>query len=62
MATKYYLVSSRTGKKFQIIERDKEAGTVKLKGDIAEWDEPFDMEKFKSQGYKLVKEEEDDAE
>jgi hypothetical protein len=55
MAT-YYLVSSRTGKKFEIIERDKAAGTVKLKGDIAEWDEPFDMEKFKKQGYTLVKE------
>ncbi len=53
---KYFLVSSRTGKKFEIIERDKEAGTVKLKGDIAEWDEPFDMEKFKKQGYTLVKE------
>lgn len=53
---KYFLVSSRTKKRFQIIERDKEAGTVKLKGDIAEWDEPFDMEKFKSQGYTLVKE------
>lgn len=53
---KYFLVSSRTKKKFQIIERDKAAGTVKLKGDIAEWDEPFDMEKFKSQGYTLVKE------
>lgn len=59
---KYFLVSSRTGKKYEIVKRDKEKGTVTLKGDIAAWDEQFDMEKFKSQGYKLVKEEDDDAE
>jgi len=53
---KFYLVSSRTGKKFRILKRDKDAGTVLLKGDIAEFEEPYDMEKFKSQGYTLVKE------
>lgn len=56
---KYYLKSKKTGKRFQIVRRNKVAGTVTLKGDIAEFDEAFDMEKFKTMGYTLEKEDAD---
>lgn len=63
VATKYYFVHNNTGRKFEIVARNKEAGTITLKGAIAEFEEPFDADKFKKQGYTLTKEEvPDDAE
>lgn len=62
MGVKYFLRSNKTGKQFQIIRRDKAKNTVTLKGDIAEFEEAFDMQKFKQWGYTLEKEDaEEDA-
>lgn len=53
---KYFLVHKQTGKKFQVIKQDKEAGTITLKGSHAAFTEEFNPAKFKKQGYELRKE------
>ncbi len=58
---KLFLRSKITGKRFEIIRRDTKAGTVTLKGELAEFDEKFDPDMFKKQGYVLEKEDEDDG-
>lgn len=59
MTVRYFLVHKQTGKKFQILKQDKEAGTITLKGSHATFTEDFDAAKFKKQGYELKKEEVD---
>lgn len=48
-----YFVNKRTGKKYEIVSFDQEAGTVTLKGEQAQFTEDFDKEKFKTMGYTL---------
>lgn len=59
MVLAYFLRHTQTGKKFRVVSRDKEAGTVRLKGSLQEFEEKFDPAKFKKNGYELVKEEVD---
>lgn len=58
---KLFLRSTVTGKRFEVVSRDKEAGTVILKGELAEFEEKFDPAIFKAQGYVLEKEDEEDG-
>jgi len=60
MGVAYFLRHTQTGKKFRVLSRDKEAGTVKLKGSLAEFEEKFDVDRFKRQGYVLEKQELDE--
>lgn len=58
---KVYFKNEKTGKKYEIVHLDKEKSQVKLKGEYAEFVEPYDKERFKKLGYVLVKEEIPDA-
>lgn len=50
-----YLVHTKTGRKYKVVGRDQEAGTITLKGELAEFTEPFDKERLKALGYTLQK-------
>lgn len=60
--TEYYLKNLRTGLRYKIIRHDKATNEVVLKGEYAEFVEPYDVQRFKKMGYKLVTEEIDHAE
>lgn len=63
--TKNYFVNQRTGKRYEIVSFNGDEGTVTLRGEMAEFTEDFDKEKFKSMGYTLERiksEEPEDAE
>ncbi|MDQ3023441.1 MAG: hypothetical protein M3R04_03495 [bacterium] len=45
--------NERTGKRYKIVEFNKRKGTVKLKGEHAEFTEKYDKDKFQSMGYAL---------
>lgn len=49
-----YFENERTKKRYKILRFDKEAGTVVLKGEHAEFVENYDKDKFIEMGYKLV--------
>lgn len=51
--TKNFFVNQRTGKRYEIVSFDQEAGTVTMRGEMAEFTEDFDKEKFKAMGYTL---------
>lgn len=48
-----YFENEKTGKRYQIIQFDKDAGTVRLKGEHGEFTEPYDKDKFLNMGYTL---------
>lgn len=48
-----YFVNEKTGKKYQVIKFDRDAGTVHLKGEHGEFVEKFDKERFQMMGYTL---------
>lgn len=45
--------NERTGKRYKIVSFDKAAGTVRLKGDHAEFTENYDKDRFLKMGYVL---------
>ena len=51
--TQLYFENERTGKRYDIVKFDKEAGEVRLKGQHAEFTEKFDKDKFLRMGYVL---------
>jgi hypothetical protein len=55
---KFFLQSTTKPEvRFEILGRDKEAGTMKLKGAYSEFEEPMDKEKMALYKYTIVKEE-----
>jgi len=54
---KMYFENQKTGKRYEIVGMNKEAGEVRLKNEYAEFSEPYDKDRFKQLGYTLVKEE-----
>lgn len=50
-----------TGNRYEIIEFDKKAGTVTLRGKTATFTEVYTKERMKHLGYKLETEEDEDA-
>lgn len=59
---KLYFRNVKTGKRYAVVRIDKTANTVTLKGEMAEFTEPYDKERFKRMGYVLEKETEDAVE
>lgn len=63
MIEKVFFENKTTGKKYQVVRLDKEAGKLWLKGDYGEFDVDYDKDNLKKMGYALVKEQvEDEAE
>lgn len=54
--TKVFFKHTKTGKMYRVISVDKVNKTIKLKGEHAEFEEPYDVERFKKMGYELHKE------
>ncbi len=55
---KFFLQSTTNPKvRFEILGRDKEAGTMKLKGQYSEFEEPMDRDLMAKYKYTIVKEE-----
>lgn len=57
--TELYFENVRTKKRFKVVAMDKANGTIKLRGELAEFEEPYDKERFEKLGYRLVKGEPD---
>jgi hypothetical protein len=53
---KVYFRNTRTGKRFEVVRIDKAAGQIVLKGEYAEFTEPYDKARFKEMGYELERE------
>lgn len=60
--SKLYFRNEHTGKRYRVVKLDKASGSITLRGDHAEFTEKYDKEKFKSMGYVLEKEADEDDE
>ena len=59
--TKIYFVNERSGKRYEILGVNNDAGEITLKGAHSTFTEKYDKARFKSLGYVLKKEEVDHA-
>ena len=57
--SKIFFRNEETGKRYEVIALDKEKKLVTLKGEHAQFEEPYDPARFKRLGYVLEKESED---
>jgi len=57
-----YFRNTRTNRKYKVVRIDKEKGEITLKGEYAEFTEPYDKERFKALGYVLEKVEQQETE
>jgi hypothetical protein len=63
MSIKYYVVSTEVeGRRFQILDFDKQTKVAKLQGEQTPFEQSLEPELLKELGYKIVREEEPDAE
>lgn len=53
---KLYFRNEKTGKRYEVISIDKAKNVIRLKGSAAEFEEPYDKDRFKRLGYVLEKE------
>lgn len=51
--TTLYFRNVKTGKRYQVIKMDKEKNEIVLKGEFAEFTEPYDKQRFIDNGYVL---------
>lgn len=62
MTQKLFFESVKTGKRYEVVAIAEDKSTITLRGELAQFTEPYDKERFIQLGYKLVKVEvEDDA-
>lgn len=54
MSTELYFENVKTKKRYKVVKLDKEAGEITLRGEYAEFTEPYSKERFQKLGYKLV--------
>lgn len=59
MSIRLFLLNDSTGRKYEVLGRDAKAGTLRLKGPLATFDEPEDPERLKRLGYRMIKESSD---
>jgi hypothetical protein len=52
MSIKRVLRHAETGREYEVVSVDEARGIVTLRGELAEFTEPLDWERFKSMGYK----------
>lgn len=51
------LVHTETARRFEVLNVDRDAGTILLKGEHATFTEKYDPARFKALGYRLEKKE-----
>lgn len=52
MKTKRVLRHAESGREYEVVGVDEARGVVTLRGELAEFTEPLDWERFKAMGYK----------
>tara|TARA_R110000868_G_scaffold261331_3_gene519428 strand:+ start:6260 stop:6448 length:189 start_codon:yes stop_codon:yes gene_type:complete len=57
---KLYFRNQKTNKRYEVVRMDKEKNEVTLRGETAEFVEPYDKERFKQLGYVLERVDEDE--
>lgn len=55
---KVYFRHAKTGKRFEVVRFDNKTNVMTLRGEHAEFEQPYDKEQFKRLGYTLEKAEE----
>ena len=58
---KLFLKNVHTGKRYEIVKLDKDAGKVTLRGETTEFVEDYSKERMIALGYKLERAEDDDG-
>jgi hypothetical protein len=53
---KAFLRHTATGTRYEVLSLDKTTGLIRLKGQYATFEEPYDPARFKALGYTLEKE------
>lgn len=63
MPKKRVLRHETTGKEYEVVSIDQEKGVITLRGELTEFTEPLDWERFHAMGYKRasVETEKEDA-
>ena len=51
---KIFFENTKTGKRYELVGMAADRSTVTLKGEYSEFTEPYDKERFKKLGYRLV--------
>ena len=57
MADQLFFENTKTKKRYRVVRMAEDGSSVTLKGEFGEFTEPYSKERFKSLGYKLVREE-----
>jgi hypothetical protein len=57
-----FLIHTKTGRRYEVISLNRDAGLIVLKGELAEFTEPYNKERFKELGYILEKDKADAVE
>lgn len=57
MAKKMYFVSSKSGRKYEVVSFNKDTGDIMLKGEHAPFPDKYDKARYLELGYTLVVEE-----
>lgn len=52
--TRVFLRQAASGKMFEIVARDLDKGTITIKGEFSQFEEPFDKARLKQAGYELI--------
>lgn len=55
--TALYFRHTKTGKKYHIVKLDKDRNVITLRGEIAEFEQPYDKAQFQQLGYVLERSE-----
>lgn len=51
---KHYFENTKTGKRYELIALSPDRSTITLRGEYSQFTEPYDKERFKALGYRLV--------
>ena len=59
MSARFFFLNEATGKRYDVVNIDRTAGTIQLRGPTTQrvFTEKLDNERFARMGYKLMKEE-----
>lgn len=52
--SKLYFENIKTKKRYEVVKLDRERGEITLRGEYAEFTEPYSVERFKKLGYRPV--------
>ena len=57
MGTELVFINDASKREYVVVSRDREHGTIKLRGEWSTFEQPYDPARFKELGYRLVERE-----